>query len=115
MESSREAQDVLRERRAESLKLEENAREAERLELEIRDLRKDLGRFQQRYDAFAALGTKHVEVVQKSPYPPFGVIEWAPLKSKLNGKELSAAVKVNIDSIEQQISSREQQIAALLK
>jgi hypothetical protein len=64
---------------------------------------------------FAALGDKHLEIVQKSPHPGLGVIEWEPLRSLKNGRELAKGVQPNIDSLRGQIRAREARIKSLLK
>jgi hypothetical protein len=112
--NSSEVEKALRERRQEAVELERKAEEAARLEQEVNDLRKDLARFYQRHASLAALGDKHLEVPQKSPYPGFGVIEWEPLRSKRTGRELAADVQVNIDHLEGEIASRQNAIKRLL-
>jgi hypothetical protein len=107
-------QEIVKERRQDAEEAERKAERALQLEHEIADLRRDLDRFQKRYDAFAALGEGHLEVEQKSPYAGLGVIEWEPLRSKLNGRELAAGVQFNIDSLKEQIDAREQEIKQLL-
>jgi hypothetical protein len=114
MTTSTDVKDVVRERRREAVELEEKAREAERLEQELQSLGRDLERFLDRQRRFAALGDDHLEVVQKSPHAGLGVIEWQPLKSKLNGTELAAAVQPNVDSLKTEIAWRKKRISALL-
>jgi hypothetical protein len=89
------------------------ARESQKAQ-EVGDLRKDLARWSQRHATFKALGDRHLEVPQKSPYPGYGVIEWEPLRSKHTGSELAAGVRGNIDHLQSEIARREQQIKELL-
>jgi hypothetical protein len=82
--------------------------------LELRDLKRDLARFEQRRAAFVALGDKHLEVPQKMPYPGYGVIEWEPIRSLKTGKELAQGLEDNISALRKQIAAREDEIRELL-
>ncbi len=112
MNTSAETQ--LREKHEEALELERKAQQATVLEREIADLRRDLGRFLDRQNRFAALGDEHLQVEQKSPHAGLGVIEWAPLLSKHTGREMAEQQQGNIDSIQGEIAQREMAIAELL-
>jgi hypothetical protein len=89
--------------------------EAEALGRVADDLRRDIVRMEQQRDALAALGDRHVEIVQKSFDQRFRVeIEWQPIRSKLTGNQLAAEIENSIVELRQQLASTESRIEGLL-
>jgi hypothetical protein len=104
----------LRVRKQEAADFEERARAAEKAESELPALRDELARYVARQKFFADLGTGHLEVPQSSPYRNMGLVEWEPIRSKLNGIQLAEAVQPRIDEILAEIDGRERKIAELV-
>jgi hypothetical protein len=94
--------------------VEEAAKEAEKLEDEIKNLRRELVPLEQRNARLTALGDKHLEQPVKTCYPGLGEVEWQPLLSVKTGKQLAGDVQFQIDHIQGEITGREQRIQALL-
>jgi hypothetical protein len=72
MSTSKKIQDVLRARRHEAAELEEAAKEAAKLEDEIKSLRREVVPLEDRKARLTALGEKHLERPVKTHYPGAG-------------------------------------------
>ncbi len=104
----------LRVRKREEADFNERAREAERADAELPGLREQLARYEERQAFFAGLGEAHLEVPQSSVYRNMGMVEWQPVRSKLNGIQLAEKVQPKIDEIAGVIAAREKAIKDLL-
>jgi len=114
MSTSKKIQDALKARQQEAVQLEEAANEAERLEGEIANLRRELLPLEERKARLVALGDNHLEQAIRTHYPGVGQVDWQPLRSQLTGAELAANVQRNIATIQAEIAGRERRIQALL-
>src|SRR5262245_57958358 len=101
---------VVQDRRKQVKDFEERNLEAIRLDAEIQRRRKNRTRHEHRQKVLAALGDKQPDLPQKSLHPQapqLGLIEWEPVRSRLTGRELAAAAKVNVDHLKAEIKRRE--------
>ena len=104
----------LRVRKQEAADFAERARQADKAESELPALRDELARYVARQKFFSDLGEGHLEVPQSSPYRNMGLVEWEPIRSKLNGIQLAETVQPRIDEIAGLIADKERFVSELL-
>lgn len=89
---------------------------AARLAAEVRGLRVDLAKEEDRLARLKAAGKSHLEIPNPASghYAHWGIVEFEPLRSVKTGNELAKAVQQQIAEIHNEIERREAAIAELL-